>query len=96
MSSATLPSYNLAPPTEEDARVSLARICCNGAGSKWDRLRAGARPAGDQPLTLEQLQALAESCVAREGRERVFGVSLLVRIQTYLTLRDRLRGLNSA
>lgn len=93
MTTATLPRYNLSPPTEADARDSLSRICNDDGNCKWEQMRSLAKAGDDQPLTLEQLQSLAEHCVARQGCHRVFGVSLLVRIQTYLTLREQLRGL---
>lgn len=85
MSDDTLPGYRLTPPTEEDARASLERICCDGAGARWQRLRDRAA-AGPGALTLPQLAMVAERCVEGSGCERVFGVSLLVRIQTYMAL----------
>ena len=88
-STATVPRYGLAPPTEDDALAMLARaLGADRAASVWIGARAAAGVRGGGGLTPEQLLAVAERLAGGDGDgvTRVVASSLAVRARTYLLL----------
>ncbi|HEX2202490.1 MAG TPA: hypothetical protein VHG91_04310 [Longimicrobium sp.] len=87
-STATVPRYGLAPPTEDDALAMLSRaLGSDRAVSAWMAARAAAGVRGGAPLTPEALLAVAERLQGEgDGVARVVAGSLAVRARTYLLL----------
>jgi hypothetical protein len=82
----TVPGYQLAPPTEQDALTFLARaLGADRAASLWMRAcrEAGARAGA---LSRDELERVVQALAKEEGPAGVVGSSLDIRLRTYRLL----------
>lgn len=82
----TVPGYQLAPPTEQDALTFLARaVGADRAAGLWMRTcrEAGARAGA---LSLDELERVVQALAAEEGPAGVVGSSLAIRLRSYRLL----------
>ncbi|HEU0302595.1 MAG TPA: hypothetical protein VFR37_24255 [Longimicrobium sp.] len=84
--SSTIPGYQLAPPTEQDALTFLARaLGADRAASLWMRTcrGAGARAGA---LSMDELERVVQALATEEGPAGVVGSSLVIRLRSYRLL----------
>ena len=82
----TIPGYQLAAPSEQDALTFLARaLGADQAASLWMRAcREGGGRAGS--LSLDELERVVQALAREEGAAGVVGSSLSIRVRSYRLL----------
>lgn len=82
-----IPRYNLSEPTEETARGAFERVLGNTqASALWQQARQALGLAAAPTLNLAQLRRVAAYLATQDGFVGVMGKSLLIRIETYVSL----------
>lgn len=85
-----LPGYDLAPPSERDARAMLERVFGAGRGeSLWADACRDARVQAGRVDTLPTLQRVSRSLAGAGGAAATVARSIDIRIRTYTRLATR-------
>jgi hypothetical protein len=83
----TVPGYELAPPSEQDLIMAMARMVgVEDARATWTGVRAACGPAHpESPMTLDQLHSAAELLAQRPGL-KVPARAFAIRLNSYRML----------
>ncbi|HET7232551.1 MAG TPA: hypothetical protein VFJ16_21255 [Longimicrobium sp.] len=91
--SSIIPRYGLAPPSEDDALLMLARaLGVDRAAKAWLRARRAAGLQAHGKLTPEELLRAADALTQGDGCEPAIGTSLAVRVRSWILLNRQRQG----